>query len=56
MVLEFPNVPMMTIEDIELTIMPGQYEIIAECLANESDMNGDGLAPDNYIQLSLSAI
>ena len=47
---------MMSAEGNEFIIMPGQHDIIVECLTNETDLNGDGLAPDNYIQLSLSAI
>ncbi len=54
-VLKSPNVPMISVEGNELTLMPGQYEIIVECLTHETDLNGDGLAPDNFIQLSLSS-
>ena len=54
-VLKSPNVPMMSVEDNEFTLMPGQYEIIVECLTHDCDLNGDGLAPDNFIQLSLSS-
>ena len=55
-VLKNPNVPMMSIEDNEFILMPGQYEIIVECFASEIDLNDDGLAPDNYVLLSLSAV
>ena len=55
-VLKSPNVPMISIDGSAFILMSGQYEIIVECLTHESDLNDDGLAPDNFIQLSLSAV
>lgn len=52
-VIQLPNVPMMSSSNLTFEIMAGNYEIIAECLTCQSDINDDGLAPDNYIQLSL---
>ncbi|MCK5024341.1 MAG: hypothetical protein KAR56_01855 [Thermoplasmata archaeon] len=48
-----PNVPLMSSGNSTFEIMSGNYQIIAECLTTLSDLNGDGLAPDNYVQLSL---
>jgi len=52
-VIKSPNVPMMSLENLTFEIMPGNYQIIAECITSQSDLNGDGLAPDNYVRLSL---
>ena len=53
-VIQSPNVPMMCSSNLTFEIMPGTYEIIAECLTSQSDLNGDGLSPDNYIRLMLN--
>ena len=55
-VIQSPNVPMMSSSNLTFEIMAGNYEIIAECLTSQSDLNDDGLAPDNYVQLSLSGV
>lgn len=55
-VIQSPNVPMMSSSNSTFEIMAGNYEIIAECLTSQSDLNGDGFVPDNFIQLSLSGV
>ncbi len=55
-VIRSPNVPMMSTGNSTFEIMGGDYSIIAECMTSQSDLNDDGLAPDNYIQLSLSGV
>jgi len=55
-VVESPNVPMMSLDNSTFEIQPGEYKIMIECRSSQSDLNGDGLSPDNFIQLSLSGV
>lgn len=49
-----PNVPMYSPrDDGGLILASGRYRIIAECLVASEDLNGDSLAPDAYVALSL---
>lgn len=56
MVVRSPNVPMMSPDNSTFEVMSGTYQIIAECMCSQSDLNGDGLSPDNYVQLSMSGV
>ena len=53
-VVESPNVPMMCSGNITFEIASGSYDIVAECLVSQQDLNGDGIHPDAYISLSFA--
>lgn len=53
--LRDPNVPMADDSDKTLELMPGEYRLNIRCLSSGTDLNGDGLLPDNFLQLSVSS-
>ena len=55
MVLESPNVPMIGLDNVPLEIASGRYDILAECLVTDQDLNNDGMVPDTYVRLTLES-
>ena len=53
MVLENPNVPMTGLDNVPLEVASGHYEILAECLVADQDLNDDGMVPDTFVRLTL---
>ena len=51
--LESPNVPMMSSGNTSFQISSGSYSIMAECIVGSFDLNGDGISNDTFIHLEI---
>ncbi|MDO9537287.1 MAG: hypothetical protein Q7J68_03100 [Thermoplasmata archaeon] len=52
--IESPNVPMLSMDNSTFLISSGSYTIIVECESGQYDLNGDGFYSDTYVCLSLA--
>lgn len=50
--LESPNVPMISQNNTAFHISSGGYRIMAECISGNLDLNDDGLSSDTYVRLT----